>query len=133
MPWSSSQEEEDAGDEFINPGSGHAAEDPEHGGTPRRHSRLSALRHAVRGCCRNDHHRWLSIMSIVCGLSCIGIVALKYSVKSEERQKHDPGRAAAFARKAKKFSIISIVVLFVIMATFPGLMALVSYLATFKD
>lgn len=127
MPWSPAETE----DEFINPGSGHDDTDPEDL-RPRR-SRFTALRHTAARFCRDNFYRRLSIFSIVCGLSCIGAIALKYSVKAKETYRRDPTRAAALAQKAKKFSIISIATLFSILAAVPILMALVSYLATFKD
>lgn len=88
---------------------------------------------AAGRCCRDNYYRRLSIFSIVCGLSCIGAIALKYSVKAKETHRSDPERAAILAQKARKFSIISIATLFSILAAVPVLMALVSYLATFKD
>ncbi|KAJ0058636.1 hypothetical protein NL108_018476 [Boleophthalmus pectinirostris] len=129
MPWTG---DEDVGEVIIGPGSGHESEDPE---DPRDPKDPSSRRRGgrLRGCCRDDHYRRLSIISIVCGLSCVGIIALKYSVKAKERQRHDPVAAAVFAQKAKKWSIVSIVCLFALLAAAPVLMALVSYLATLKD
>lgn len=116
---------------FIGPGSGHDSKDPEDLRPVR--SRFSALWQAAGRCCRDNHYRRLSIFSIICGLSCIGAIALKYSVKAKETHRHDPVRAAQLAQKARKFSIISIATLFSILAAVPVLMALVSYLATLKD
>ncbi|KAG7238937.1 hypothetical protein INR49_030484 [Caranx melampygus] len=76
-------------------------------------------------------HRCLATWSIICGLSCIGIKALIYSVKAETAK--DPEAAIVFSRRAKKFSIISFVVWISILASIPALMALFSYLATLKD
>ncbi|KAJ0000940.1 hypothetical protein NQD34_005960 [Periophthalmus magnuspinnatus] len=128
MPWS----EEDVEEVIISPGSGQDSTKQDNP-SARRHGRFDALRRAAGSCCRDNHYRRLAIFSIMCGLSCIGIIALKYSVKAKERQRHDPESAAIFARKAKKFSIISIVTLFVTIGMALALMALVSYLATLKD
>lgn len=127
MSWSAADTEED----FIGPGSGHNSLDPE---DLREHrSRISELWQAAGRCCRDNYYRRLSITSIVCGLSCIGAVALKYSVKAKETQRRDPALAAVYAQKARKLSIISIVMLFSILAAVPIFMALFSYLATLKD
>lgn len=117
--------------EFIGPGSSLDSKDPED--LQERHSRFTALRHEAGRCFRDNHYRKLAICSIVCGLSCIGAVALKYSVKAKETKRTDPERAAVLTQKARKFSIISIATLFSILAAIPILMALVSYLATLKD
>lgn len=45
----------------------------------------------------------------------------------------DPERAARFSQRAKKLSIISIVVWLTILALIPILMALISYLLTLRD
>lgn len=122
---------EDLEQDFIGPGSSLDSKDPED--LQERHSRFTVLRHAAGRCFRDNHYRKLAIFSIVCGLSCIGAVALKYSVKAKETKRFDPQRAAVLTQKARKFSIISIVTLFSILAAIPVLMALVSYLATLKD
>ncbi|KAK2833074.1 hypothetical protein Q5P01_016963 [Channa striata] len=84
------------------------------------------------GTCRNDrHHRKLAICSIICGISCIGIMALINSVKAESTT--DPKKAERFSRQARKFGIISIVTWLCILASFPLLLALLSYLATLVD
>lgn len=77
------------------------------------------------------YHRCLATWSIICGLSCIGIKALIYSVKAETER--DPEAAIVFSRRAKKLSIISFVAWICILASIPVLMALFSYLATLKD
>lgn len=115
-------------DNFIKTGSGHDSKDTDSS----RHNSHNALRHKAARCCYGDHYRRLSIISIICGLSCIGCIALKYSVKAKETR-HDPARSEMFAKKARKFSIISIVVWFSVLASIPILMALISYLATLKD
>lgn len=94
------------------------------------------LNHAISGrdaasCCTDSNYRKLAICSIICGLSCIGIKALIYSVKAEGAT--DPENAAEFSKRAKKFGIISIVVWFSFLASIPILMALLSYLFTLQD
>uniref|UniRef100_A0A3P8RM57 Si:dkey-16l2.20 n=1 Tax=Amphiprion percula TaxID=161767 RepID=A0A3P8RM57_AMPPE len=81
--------------------------------------------------CTDKHHRKLAICSIICGLSCIGVKALIYSVKAE--MSNDPVAVQKFSQKARKFSIISIVTWVFILASFPLLMGLISYLLTLLD
>lgn len=119
----------DEEEDFIKIGSGHEYTDTDSS----RHNSHGALRQQTGvNCCYGDHYRRLSIISIICGLSCIGCIALKYSVKAKEARR-DPVRSAKFAKKAKRFSIISLLVWFSILALIPVLMALVSYLVTLKD
>ncbi|CAL1587670.1 unnamed protein product [Knipowitschia caucasica] len=119
----------DVEEEYIAPGSGNDAKGP----APRPLSRWRTFWRAASSCCRDNHYRRLSIISVVCGLTCVGVIALKYSVKAKERQRLDPDRASYFALKARKFSIISIVAFASIIAVVPILMALVSYLVTLQD
>lgn len=51
--------------------------------------------------------------------------------QAEEAQ--DPDRAARFSQRAKKLSIISIVMWVTFLAMIPILMALISYLLTLRD
>lgn len=82
-------------------------------------------------CCNDKFHRKLAICSIICGISCIGILALKNSVKAKAT--NDPQRSKEFLRRAKKYGIISIVTWVSILASIPILMALISYLITLRD
>ncbi|XP_029996213.1 transmembrane protein 265-like [Sphaeramia orbicularis] len=82
-------------------------------------------------CCNDKFHRKLAICSIICGISCIGILALKNSVKAKASS--DPERSKEFLRRAKKYGIISIVTWVSILASIPILMALISYLVTLKN
>lgn len=82
-------------------------------------------------CCNDRFHRKLAICSIICGISCIGILALKNSVKAKATS--DPQRSKEFLRRAKKYSLISIVTWVSILASIPILMALISYLVTLND
>lgn len=45
----------------------------------------------------------------------------------------DPGNAAKFSKRAKKFGIVSIVLWFSLLVSIPIVMALVSYLLTLQD
>lgn len=82
-------------------------------------------------CCQDKYHYKLAISSIICGLSCIGIVALINSVQASRET--DPHRAEHFSRRARKFGIISIAVWLAILVCTPILLALVSYLLTLID
>ncbi|XP_017274976.1 transmembrane protein 265 [Kryptolebias marmoratus] len=79
----------------------------------------------------NHHHRRLAVCSIVCGLTCIGILALTHSVKAEHAQNRK--EEEEHSKKAKKFSIISIVTWVSILISIPILLAFFSFLATLKD
>ncbi|XP_051905269.1 transmembrane protein 265-like [Hippocampus zosterae] len=82
--------------------------------------------------CGNDkHHRRLSVCSIICGISCIGIKALINSVKAETET--DPTASIRFSRRAKKLAILSIVMWLALLALAPMLMALFSYVVTLQD
>ncbi|KAK7938276.1 hypothetical protein WMY93_001602 [Mugilogobius chulae] len=121
-------------DVFINHGSAERSRDPEKGcpESPRQ-TRFDSFRQTVRSRCCDEHYRRLSIFSVVCGLSCLSVCALKYSVQSEERKNSNPKESKDLAKKAKKFSLCAIFTLFLLLAIAPALMALVSYLATFQD
>ncbi|CAL8304280.1 unnamed protein product [Merluccius merluccius] len=80
---------------------------------------------------RDLFHRRLAVSSIICGLSCIGMMSLIYSVKAETaRTSKDQEN---FSKKARKYGMISIGVWLAILITFPVLMVLVSYLLTLID
>ncbi|RVE69896.1 hypothetical protein OJAV_G00082240 [Oryzias javanicus] len=76
-------------------------------------------------------HRVLAIMSIICGVSCIGMKALISSVKAGEAT--DVEAAQKFSKEARKFGIISIVTLLAIIICTFSLLALISYLLTLED
>ncbi|XP_008293557.1 uncharacterized protein LOC103367336 [Stegastes partitus] len=92
---------------------------------------ISSTEQDTVSCCKEKHYRKLAICSIICGISCIGIKALIYSVKAETSR--DPAVMEKFSQRAKKFSIISLVTWFSILAIIPLLMALISYLLTLQD
>lgn len=81
---------------------------------------------------RNDYRK-LAIASIICGLSCVGIIALINSVKARERTSRDPESAQIYAHRARRFSLIAIAAWFGLLVLILVLMALVSYLLTLID
>ncbi|XP_069021423.1 transmembrane protein 265-like [Embiotoca jacksoni] len=81
----------------------------------------------------DEDHRTLAICSIICGISCVGVKALIYSVKAEEHRGKDPEKAAEFSKQARKFSIISIVTWASLLVSVPLLFVLISYLLTLID
>ncbi|XP_041094586.1 transmembrane protein 265-like [Polyodon spathula] len=81
----------------------------------------------------HEEYRTLSIASVICGISCIGVLAVINSVKASERRSYDPERAELLASKARRFAILSILVFVGILVLVPLLMALVSYLLTIVD
>ncbi|XP_071387204.1 transmembrane protein 265-like [Centroberyx affinis] len=85
----------------------------------------------VGSCCEDRDHRKLAIGSIICGISCIGIVALINSVKA--REAGNPQKAEHFSRRARKFGVISIVSWLALLVLAPLLLALCSYLLTLID
>lgn len=89
--------------------------------------------HTVPSCAKDRDYRRLAISSIICGLSCIGILALVNSVKAREARKTTPEKAKQYSQRAKTFGIISIVVWVVILVLSPLLLVLVSYLLTLID
>ncbi|KAG7505650.1 hypothetical protein JOB18_036451 [Solea senegalensis] len=86
----------------TSPGSGI----PDDHKTSKRSSHSSSWKNKAASFCEDKHHRKLAKWSIICGISCIGIKALIYSVKAEEAM--DPEMAADFSQRAKKYGIISI-------------------------
>ncbi|XP_025026078.1 transmembrane protein 265 [Python bivittatus] len=73
--------------------------------------------------------RNLAIASIICGCSCIGILALIYAVKANEKQKaHSQNAAIHWARKSQFMSCLSIGVWLSILILTPLLLVLLSYL-----
>ncbi|KAI7803898.1 hypothetical protein IRJ41_013054 [Triplophysa rosa] len=107
------------------------------------HSDVEKDLHSVICCngqhniCRDPDHRRLAICSIICGLSCIGIVSLIYSVKSRETRKtlqtQDNLKVKEYSRKALKWGTASIVAWVFLICIFPFLLGLLSYIMTFID
>ncbi|XP_077475379.1 transmembrane protein 265-like [Stigmatopora argus] len=82
-------------------------------------------------CCQDHHHRKLAIGSIICGISCFGIMALINSVKAEKES--DAEESSRFSQRSKRLAIIAILLWLALLALAPALMALISYLITLKD
>ncbi|KAB5553634.1 hypothetical protein PHYPO_G00040880 [Pangasianodon hypophthalmus] len=80
-------------------------------------------------------YRKLAICSIICGLSCIGIVSLIYSVKTREFNKKSGGaisqKAKEYSQKALKWGIGAILAWAGLILLIPLLLGLLSYLLTF--
>ncbi|XP_075705674.1 transmembrane protein 265 [Rhinoderma darwinii] len=72
--------------------------------------------------------RRLAIMSIVCGVSCVGIKALILALQAE--QECDVEKQAAISRRSRKFSVLSIVLFVVALVSLPVLLVLTSFLIT---
>uniref|UniRef100_A0A3B3TES7 Si:dkey-16l2.20 n=1 Tax=Paramormyrops kingsleyae TaxID=1676925 RepID=A0A3B3TES7_9TELE len=68
-------------------------------------------------------YRKLAVCSIICGISCLGILALINSVRVSVAYTR-----LEFSRQARKYSVIAIVVWVGILVLTPVMMALVSYL-----
>ncbi|CAL8274600.1 unnamed protein product [Lota lota] len=81
--------------------------------------------------CTDPQYRKLAISSIICGISCIGIMSLIYSVQAREvtnREKSD-----MLSKKARRYGILSIVVWVTILIMLPVLVVLASYVLTLID
>lgn len=80
-------------------------------------------------------YRKLAICSIICGLSCVGIVSLIYSVKTRESNKkyggEAPNKAKEYSRKTLQWGIGAIVAWCGLLILTPLLLGLLSYLLTF--
>ncbi|XP_026871454.1 transmembrane protein 265 [Electrophorus electricus] len=88
--------------------------------------------------CQYKDHRKLAIMSIICGLSCFGIMSLIYSVKTRATNKkldtNDPvstSKAKEYSNKTFKWGVIAIISWVGLLILFPLSMGLISYLFTF--
>lgn len=75
--------------------------------------------------CTKHGPRNLAIISIVCGFSCIGIVALIYAVKAEGAG--DLQAARTMRRKSHRFSILSISLWVATLIFLPLFLGLLSY------
>ncbi|XP_034991171.1 transmembrane protein 265 [Zootoca vivipara] len=75
--------------------------------------------------------RSLAIFSIICGCSCIGVLALIYAVKASEKQKAGSQVSAAdWARRSRRLSVLSISVWVSLIILVPVSVYLISYLLT---
>ncbi|XP_015267634.1 PREDICTED: transmembrane protein 265 [Gekko japonicus] len=78
---------------------------------------------------RTHKLRNLAIASIICGCSCLGVLALIYAVKSREKQKMNSHDSAAYwYRKSRCMSWLSIGVWVSLLLLVPLLTILVSYI-----
>ncbi|XP_059270876.1 transmembrane protein 265 isoform X2 [Mustela nigripes] len=72
--------------------------------------------------------RYLAATSIICGCSCLGVVALVFAIKAEER--HKAGRfeeAVHWGARARNFILASFAVWFAVLILGPLLLWLLSY------
>ncbi|XP_058260537.1 transmembrane protein 265-like [Hemibagrus wyckioides] len=80
-------------------------------------------------------YRKLAICSIICGLSCVGIVSLIYSVKTREQNKTSEGKpsqkAKEYSRKTLYWGVGALVALPLLIILIILLLGLLSYLLTF--
>ncbi|XP_077170897.1 transmembrane protein 265 [Paroedura picta] len=73
--------------------------------------------------------RNLAIAGIICGCSCIGVLALIYAVKAREKMKaNSPDAAAYWYRKSLRMSWLSIGVWITLLLLLPLLTILISYI-----
>lgn len=94
-----------------------------------------------RDICTDKDHRKLAICSIICGLSCLGIMSFMYSVKARETRKKLQNEDSPetremvkkYSKKACKWGIGSIVVWVILILIFPLLLGFLSYVLTFID
>ncbi|XP_014697874.1 transmembrane protein 265 [Equus asinus] len=72
--------------------------------------------------------RYLAATSIICGCSCLGVVALVFAIKAEER--HKAGRseeAVHWGARAQRFILASFAVWLAVLVLGPLLLWLLSY------
>ncbi|KAM4026038.1 transmembrane protein 265 [Anomaloglossus baeobatrachus] len=72
--------------------------------------------------------RSLAIVSIICGVSCVGIKALILALQAE--QEGDQEMRGTLSRRSRRFSVLSILLFVGILVSLPFLLVLVSYLMT---
>ncbi|XP_016282881.1 transmembrane protein 265 [Monodelphis domestica] len=79
------------------------------------------------GCCRCSL-RCLAATSIICGCSCLGVMALVFAVKAEERHKAGkPEEAVFWGNRARRLALASIAVWLGVLVLGPLLLWLLSY------
>ncbi|KAI2666243.1 Transmembrane protein 265 [Labeo rohita] len=104
-------------------------------------SRADSHRITCHDICKDPDHRKLAICSIICGLSCLGIMSLMYSVKARETRKRLQNENTQetqqmvqnYSEKACKWGIGSIVAWVGLILIFPLLLGFLSYVVTFID
>lgn len=67
--------------------------------------------------------RYLAAISIICGCSCLGVMALVFAIKAEERHEE----AIYWGSRARKFILASFAVWFAVLFLGPLLLWLLSY------
>ncbi|XP_073402400.1 transmembrane protein 265 [Dendrobates tinctorius] len=72
--------------------------------------------------------RRLAIVSIICGVSCVGIRALILALQAE--QECDQEMRGALSRRSRRVSVLSILLFLGFLLSLPFLLVLVSYLMT---
>ncbi|XP_069838524.1 transmembrane protein 265 isoform X2 [Dendropsophus ebraccatus] len=72
--------------------------------------------------------RRLAIVSIVCGVSCVGIKALILALQAE--QACDQELRGTLSRRSRRFSILSILLFVGVLVSLPVLLVLASYVMT---
>ncbi|XP_075998963.1 transmembrane protein 265-like [Genypterus blacodes] len=92
---------------------------------------ITMSRQPAASCCKDRHHRKLAICSIICGITCIGILALINSVKAGEAK--NGTSAKYYSRRARKLGVISIVVWLILLLFTPAFLVLVSYILTLRE
>ncbi|KAM4606838.1 transmembrane protein 265 [Discoglossus pictus] len=70
----------------------------------------------------------LAIMSIVCGLSCVGIKALLLAVEAKQEKEKNPPKYYVLTRRARHMAILSISLWVGILVCLPLLLVLMSYI-----
>ncbi|KAL1278221.1 hypothetical protein QQF64_024894 [Cirrhinus molitorella] len=104
-------------------------------------SRADSHSITCHGICKDTDHRKLAICSIICGLSCCGIMSLMYSVKARETRNRLQNEntqetnemVQKYTKKACRWGIGSIVAWVVLILIFPLLLGFLSYVVTFID
>lgn len=95
--------------------------------------------HGLHDICKDTDHRKLAICSIICGLSCFGIMSFMYSVKARETRKRledcqeTRDKVKNYSQKACRWGIGSIVAWVVLILIFPLLIGFLSFIITFID
>lgn len=72
--------------------------------------------------------RYLAATSIICGCSCLGVMALVFAVKAEERHKAGQSEEAIYwGARARRLILASFAVWFAVIVLGPLLLWLLSY------
>ncbi|XP_077350154.1 transmembrane protein 265 isoform X2 [Lithobates pipiens] len=75
--------------------------------------------------------RRLAIMSIVCGISCVGIKALLLALRAEREV--DEKNYAVLTRRSRRFAVLSILLFVGGLVLLPLLVVLISYIMTLME